>query len=669
MRILRFSVFILVLGFGFACTDEPGTAVDNNRIDPDKEIPAGARLQHTSPCSPNQPVCAVDLPFGSSGPLRVKLVDADGQTIDGAAINYELKDTSSTGSSLASAQAGTNAEGIAETELRSGNSGGTVEVVVSVGGNATGIADIKFTVAVNAKGASSYRVSFNHQGTADLKEIKVRAFPANVTCAEVEADHVRESTAGQNPMLTATTQAQGIASADGTLPIVVIPNIDNGVAYTIEARGQSRANENVESAFGCKDGNPPIENGASVDVLVDLKDNLPKVGGTYDVNHTFSVLGAVCPDGGGGVIPDGVCIAIELIGRLATDPASFFVGESGGTDTGILGLIVDFLPDGSLKDTIQDFLGNNFLNGVIRDKLNEFFEDWIENNGPSWLSSGVNISADIFETLKQFKVGGTIRILREPTVTLDGAGNLVGTLSRELESEEIEEYPGKQVWNDITVFWKGACPAGDEACRARTFSSNDLNAGNVVEGFFTGSVVPVTTETGGYALVIDEHTLSLNYGVLILGILENIILPSAFGDATVTSIDAAIEKLITGLFAGNGTACEKLATQVGTAESVVEALCENLLDKASEGIRSYFTEKLTIGGADNLLIGTPAGKPCKIIEPELYAPDWVGKPLPYAETLGSDKVECEWEMKIKISDSTTIDAPSTFFGTRSGFLQ
>ncbi len=665
MRILRFSVFILVLGFGFACTDDTGTITDNNdRIDPDKVVPEGAKLRHQAPCSPTQPVCALDLPFGSSGPLRVELIDADGKAIDGAAINYELKDTSSTGSSLAAAQSGTNADGIAETELRSGNSGGTVEVVVSVGGNATGIEDIKFTVAINAKGASSYRVSFNHQGTADLKEIKVRAFPSNVTCAEVEADHVRESTAGQNPMLTAVTQAQGVASADGTLPIVIIPNIDNGVAYTIEARGKSRANANVESAFGCKDGNAPIENGESVDVLVDLNDNLPKIGGTYDVNHTFSILGSVCPAGGGGVIPDGVCTAIDLIGRLATDPASFFVGADGGTDTGILGLIVDFLPDGSLKTTIEDFLNNNLVSGVIRDKLNEFFTDWIENNGPSWLKSGINISADIFETLQEFKVGGTIRILREPTVAIDGAGNLVGTLS-----QVGEEYPGKQVWNDITVFWQGACAAGDEACRARTFSSNDLNAGNVVEGFFTGSVVPVTEEAGGYALVVDQHTLSLNYGVLILGILENIILPSIFGDPNVNSIDAAIETLITGLFNGSGTACKQLAEQVGTAESVVERLCDNLLDKASDGIRSYFTEKLTVDGANNLLIGTPAGKPCKIIEPETYAADWVGKPLPYGDMLGNERVECEWEMKIKISSSTTIDAPSTFFGTRTGFLQ
>ncbi len=660
MRILRFSVLVLVLGFASACSDGEVTT-DNNRPDNGKEIPEGAKLEHTMPCSTNYPICARDLPYGSDGPLKVRLVAADGSPIEGAVVNYALEDPTGTGSSLSSAQSGTASDGSAQVELRTATTGGTVEVVVSAGGSATTIDPIKFTVAINAKGASSYKVLFNHRGTADLRDVKVRAFPGNITCAEVKADYLRESTPGQTPMLTASTQAQGEGAADGTLPIVVIPNVENGTSYTIEARGKSRSNPEVEAAFGCKDGNPAVENGQSVDVLLDLDDNLPKVGGTYDVNHTFNIVGAVCPPGGGGVLPGGVCTAIELIGRLATDPASFFVGESGGTDTGILGLIVDFLPDSlsSFKETIQDFLGNGFINDVIRDQLNDFFKDWIENNGPAWLNSASNISADIFETLKEFRVGGTMRIVSEPTLAVDSAGNFVGTLSGD----------NKQVWNKITVLWRGNCADGDMACRNRTFDSNDLNSGNVVEGFFTGSVVPVTDERGGYALVIDQHTLTLNYGVLILGIVENVILPSTFGDPNITSIDAAIEKLITGLFAGNGTACEKLAAKVGTGEAIVQSLCEAMLDKASDGIRSYFTEKLTVEGADNLLIGTPAGNPCKINEPETYVPDWTGKPLPYGETLGTEATEeCEWEMKIKVG-STTIVAPSTFHGTRSAFLR
>lgn len=663
----KLQVLLLIFAFSFACTDDTGVVTNNSdRINPDKEIPEGAHLEHTIPCAANQPVCALDLSFGSAVPLRVKLVGSDGNPITSAAINYTINDSSNTGSSLSAAQSGTSAEGTAETELRSGMQGGTVEVIVKVGGNTTGVQPIKFVIAINAKGRSSYKISFNHIGNADIKELTVRAFPSTVTCAQVLADHEKETTPGVNPTLTAVTQAQGTAAADGTLPIIVIPEIPNGTAYTIEARGKSRVNPNVEAsfeaAFGCKDGNPPIENGQSQDILVDLKDNLPQIAGIYNMNHTFSIEGAVCPQGGNGVIPEGVCTAIKLIGRLATDPASFFIGEDRAGDTGVLGLIVDFLPEGSLKETITNFLDNGIVKNTLKTKLNEFFKEWIDNKAPAWVKGAVNITADIYETLKEFRVSGSMRIRWEPVVGLDGqSGEIVGSLEK-----HGTEFPGEQLWSDITVFWAGDCQqgAGFEACRAKTFGSNDLNAGKVVKGDFTGSVVPMPT--GGYALQIDQHTLTLNYGVLILGILEKIILPSVFDDLSVTSIDKAIEKIIGSLVnpTNTETVCKAAAVKINTAISVVEALCNALITKASDGITKYFETKLTVDGSDNLLIGTPAGKACKIIEPDPYGADWMRKPLPLGEAFGKVDMQCDWDLKIKVSSTKTINAPSTFFGSR-----
>ncbi|MEZ4460359.1 MAG: hypothetical protein R3E66_11655 [bacterium] len=178
----------------------------------------------------------------------------------------------------------------------------------------------------------------------------------------------------------------------------------------MSAKALSRANNEVESAFGCQDNNPPITNGNSVDVTVNLIDNLPRIAGSYDVTNTFSITDAICnPDGQGGydgVLPGGVCLAIDLIGRLATDPASFLVGEGNG-DTGLIGLIVDFLPDngllGDLKNAINSFLNNGFIAGLGRDALNSFFDDWINNNAPSWAKSAVDITGDIYKSLKELR--------------------------------------------------------------------------------------------------------------------------------------------------------------------------------------------------------------------------------------------------------------------------
>lgn len=506
-------------------------------------------------------------------------------------------------------------------------------------------------------------------------------YKSDVTCAMIREDLARErdDDPNTNPTLTAESTNLGIANIDGTLPLVVFPGLANNQAYTVSAKALSRANNEVESAFGCQDNNPPITNGNSVDVTVNLIDNLPRIAGSYDVTNTFSITDAICnPDGQGGydgVLPGGVCLAIDLIGRLATDPASFLVGEGNG-DTGLIGLIVDFLPDngllGDLKNAINSFLNNGFIAGLGRDALNSFFDDWINNNAPSWVKSAVDITGDIYKSLKEFKVSGVMRISTEPQASFDANTNeVIGILA----ADAMGTKPGKQVWEEITVFWTGACaPNAPAACRERTFSAGDLGAtSSVIEGYFTGSIVPLNDpENPGYGLNIDEHTLTLNYGVLILGIIEQVVLPSIFGQ-NVTSIESALDQLLI-LAVGGNDGCDSLgqfiADSVGggdTVKNIGKNLCTNLLESASDGIREFLTENLTIGGEDNFLISTPDGKPCRIYEPSVYSGEWTGKPLPYIEDLGKAEMQCEWDVKIKVSASEIINTEGTFSGKRASF--
>lgn len=682
LRVLILALFIAVSGCA-NCTDgTPGNNNNsNNREEPDTEVPQGSRLLHVSDnsqesCNPAQPICAKNVTFSSEIPLMAQLVDGDDNPIDNTTINFELDAGMAEGSTLASASAVTNSDGIAETTLRAGTTAGTAEVIVSAGGEDSEVEDIKFVVAVNSKGASSYIISFNHSGASDLKNIKVRAFEPGVSCEQVAEDHARETTPGVNPTLTAQTQGQGIAGADGTLPQVVIPNVQNGTAYTIEARAYSRANDEVESAFGCKDGNPPVENGMSVNVEVDLVDNLPRIAGTYDVTHVFSITDTVCAqDMNGdymGVLPSGVCLAIDLIGRLATDPGSFLVGDE--NNDGLLQILADFLPEGGIKDSVQSLLDNGFVRDIAGNVFNELAQDWIDNNAPSWVRDTVNITADLYESLEEFKVNGTMRINWEPTPQYDmDSGTVIGILEPNMDGDD----PGKQVWSEIVVFWTGDCDPNSQnfdACRERTLSANDVGTDDVVEGYFTGSLLPMDDDDGGYGLQIDEHTLTLNYGVFLLGVLEKIILPSIFNDQSVTSINDALEKMIAGIFEGDN-GCEGFGTwvddQIGGGASIAESACNGLLQSASDAIRDYMTENLTVSGEDNFLIGTPDGEPCRMHEPDLYAGDWNGKPLPYVEKMGENMpdLECKWDLKIKYGGNPEdlVETNGTFWGTRSGF--
>lgn len=678
-KIMRVMALTLVLGLGTACGSGGVTGTENNdnRDQPTVEVPAGSRLLHVADatpnsCDPNQPICAKNATFSTRTELKVQLVNGTGAPIANTTVNFDANAETATGTTVSARSSVTDDSGFAAVDLMAGTTAGTASIVVSAGGEQTDVEPIRFVVAVNDKGASSFIINFNHAGTAELKNIQVRAFQASDNCNAIAEDHVRETTPGVNPILPAETQVSGIALADGTLPQIVIPNVPNGTTYNFEARGFNRNNEHVESAWGCKDNNPPIANGQSQTVLIDLVDNLPRLAGSYAVTHVFSIQDAICAkDAAGnysGALPSGVCTAIDLIGRLATDPGSFLVGDD--NNDGLLHLLLDFLPDGSFKNSIASFLNNNFVKDLAGNMINDFALDWINNNAPAWVTNAINITGDLYETMQEFRVNGTIRILQEPTPQYDQSTNtVIGILAPDT---------GRQLWNEVVVYWTGQCAPNDDACRARTFSANDVGTNNVVEGTFDGTLIPVAgtgpADRGGYALQINEHTLTLNYGVFILGILEKIVLPSVFNDQSVTSVNAALDKLITGIF-GGANGCDGFGDwvddRVGGGGGVAESLCNNLLQQASDRLRDFMTNSLTVSGEDNFLIGTPDGEPCRLHEPASYPAEWEVKPLPYIANFGENRPsnECNWNLKIKYgSDAASmINTRGTFYGPRAGF--
>lgn len=671
-----FAALLVLALVGPACTDDAGSGnsngVDNNRLDPTTEVPLGSKLRHVTPCNPAQPVCtAHDVTFNSSVRIKAELLDGNGNPLANKSIRFDLDPRDALGTTISATTAATDSNGTVELEVFAGATGGVAEIVASAGSE-EGVAHISFQILVKSKGEAGYKIRFTHAGGAQLKTIKVRAFNVGTTCDQIRGDLDREIDPSTNPVLQAAVSAQGTASIDGTLPEIVIPGVPNGTGYVIEARAYSRNNEEVMSAWGCNADAPLVENGMSAQVTVPLVDNLPRIGGEYQITHTFSIRDGVCnPDGSGGydgVIPDGVCLGIDLVGRLATDPASFIIGTMGNQD-GLIHLVLGFLPQ-NVQDQLNQLLGNGFLNAAARDLLNDLFSAWLEDRAPSWLGTTVDVTRDIYESFEAFEVNGTMRVLREPVPQVDPTTNaVVGVLSENAMGEK----PGRQVWEEISIFWTGQCDSSSptfESCRKRTFSAADVGSNGVVAGDFTGTVVPL--QGGGFGLVIDEHTLTLNYGAFMLGVVESVVFPQIFGPG-VTSVGDALDYLLGMAVGGNncaGTsdACEcfaKAITDGGTLQNVAESACNGLLQSASDGIRGYLTDNLTADGADNFLLSVNPQTPCKLQEPVAYSGAWQGKPLPYVESLGTTQMECAWDVKIKISSSTIIDTEGQFHGVRS----
>jgi hypothetical protein len=647
-RLAALVAMALSVSLFVGCTDDPTTGNNSNNIQPEdpSEVPEDGQLLHVAPdCDPGSVSCLVDLTWSSSKPLMAKLVDADGEPIENAAVEFEMPRNEAEGTFLSAATVYTNEDGIAEVELQADTTSGSAEVRAS----AEGLEPIKWVVGVSSKGSAAYRVMFEHAGNADLKKITVRLLESSVTCDEFMA----------NPNQQAIFQRDNLVDAQGNLPTVVFPDIDNGESYTAVAKAFSAQNDEVEVAYGCKDGNPPIENGQPVDVIVPLIDYIPHIVGEYSVTHSFDLRDA---------LPENVRQIVDLIGLLATDPGAFLVGcpdggsgcPAGGVD-GLVQILVDFLPAGDLRDTITDFLNSSIGNGIVRDAINGIADDWLDNNAPEWLDNTVDISGDIYETLKEFRVEGLIRISERPVVEIDeNTGEVVGL---------IQEGTAEQVWSEFLFFWSNGCEgaADPQACATRSFGASEFATDGVVDGEFTATVV------GSNKLIINQHTLSLNYGALLVGVVEKVVLPAIFGNECgdsdnlpCDSIDLALQEII---------ACSDVADAVAdpgeTTYGIVDNLCQNLLAEASDRLRAYASENLVASGEDVFLIGSPSEEACTIYQPEVYQDDWPGKPRPYIEKFGEEDptdMRCKWDVSIKFSDSYTAEMDGNFYGTRDSDL-
>jgi hypothetical protein len=652
-----FGTALLCLVLVNGCTDDTGSvgmpATNNMRVDPPAEVPQNSKLVHLEPCVSTQATCAVDLTFNSGGQLRVKLLNGSGDAVANASVTFDLDPREAQGTRLDASSAVTDASGIATLQIQAGQQEGVADVTVSTSNNT--VTPINFLIGVSPKDAASYRVTFTHNGAADLKQIKVYLFENSVTCANVREDLARgrDDDPATSPTLTAESTSLGLALADGTLPTVIFPAIPNGRAYTVSAHAFDRMNEEVEAAFGCKDGNDAVNDGRSVDVVVPLIDNLPIVKGEYNVTHTFDLREA---------LPENVRMIVDIIGRIATNPGSFIIGTFDGSGNsnqdGLIHVLLDFLPDGDFKDTISSFIDSGLVGPTLTDMINDLLEDFIDNNAPAWVSNTIDITGDIYETLQRFRVVGKIYINETPEIQVDASGDVVGILPAD---------SGRQLWNEIIVYWQGDCDANaPPTCSERSLSPADLGTNaSVVDGTFDGTVLQYIADgEKARGLVINQHTLSLNYGVLLLAIIERIILPSIFGQ-NVTSVNDALNSIID---------CDDLAQSAADAigggnniRNVVTSLCNSLLSEASDSIRDYMLNELTFEGENNFLLGTPDGKPCRLREPAVYSGDWIGKPLPYVEKMGEEMTECEWDVRLKFSETNIVEMDGSFHGSRAGF--
>ncbi len=670
---------ITALGLvGAACTDDTLAPRDNQTTPPDTPIgtpPAMSKLVHVAPsCDPLERVCTERGTLGSSSILlQAELVDAQGAPVKNTTIKFEVvqRDPADGEMGLNASNVATDDAGIAKVELFPGGKVGTARIVAST--NDPNINSVEYLVSINSKDSADFVVDFTRHGNFLPGKVDVYLFNGATTCAQLYTElgkrRDNDPTTNPNPQIfTAVENKAGQTQADGSLPIVQFPSVANGTSYTVLAYAQSPTTTDVELALGCKDNNPAVAQGMPVRVTVPLVKNLPYMVGDYRVVHKFDLR-----DG----LPPTIRAVVDLLGTLITDPGAFVVGcEAGDANcavptAGLTTLIIDFLPDsgalGQLKDAIEGFLGSGFARNIVRNVINDAFRNFINNNAPPWLSTGLNVTADIYETLKSFEVTGVIKIRNQPVYALDeatGLPQLQDGKTLALWQGVSDADKNQQIWEDLYFKWSRGCtPQDPPDCGRRRIGASDLGSGDqFIVGYFNGSVLD------GNQLNITQHPLTLNYGALILAVIEKIVLPAIFApDANGTPVDS-IERLL-----GRVINCDSLAAGVDSGQGAIynatRGLCNQLLQQAGDGVRSYVTQTLVAQGANNFQIGTPINKGCTLHPPERYQGEWAGKPLPLVDAMGDDVLPtslCEWEIKLQFGDVNNPSYTSTIDGTFHG---
>ncbi|WP_230470076.1 Ig-like domain-containing protein [Lujinxingia vulgaris] len=612
------------------------------------DIPGTSRLEHVEPCDAAQLACTRTLAVEDSATISVRLVDADGNPIRNAMVGFALETVvGAQGATLSAANDITDDNGIASTTVRTGGdpntATGTIRVEATV--DQEGVNALEFNMGINAKDSASYIVEYEHAGSAVLDSVETLFLPPTVTCDAAEEAFNRD---GLWP--SADFVRNATVNADGSINDVILPSVANNTAYTIIGSAiQNVGTREVSVAVGCSENNPPVQNGVSTVVEIELFDYFPTIAGTYQVTHAFDLRSG---------LPPSVREVIDLIGTLAESPARFVLGCpatidycDGGT-RGLLDFLLDFAGDslGSFADTLRDFQSNGTLMALALD----FLDDAIEGFLPPWAVDGQQIIGDVVSMLEAFVVEGSIIIDEQPVIDL-ASGQATAVLLPE---------NNRQLWNDIVLTWSRGCENQSASCSEVRIRSFDVGEnGSAVFGNFGATMI------GATALEIDKHPLTLQYGNLILAVIERVLLPRLFADAPtpIDSLEAMLGELID---------CEGLADEVSnpgqTLYNAVVQACEVLQDEAADTVRDYVNDSLVADSSDNFRIGTPTGEPCEIYQPAVYPPGasansgWPGYPLPFIQTLGTPELRCKWEAEFRFStESQPSILDGTFYGNRS----
>jgi len=402
--------------------------------------------------------------------LRVKVVDYSlpGPALD-ASVRFNITQAAQgADGSLSSQNAFTDAAGVAAVTFRS-NQVADVAYTIEV---TTADADpVRFDIFVTNSPRGTLKVKLAYEGPIAVRNAHVRLISGQTTCGQFNPVRPPEDIIAEKTLL-------GVGSGD-----VEWPNLPEAQRFTVFATAESQAGH--LAAAGCLDGIVIIPNQQNVVTLRLFMLTLNPTG-AYDSTSVFDFSGA---------IPGQVGRIVNEISLLFSSPGQFLINR--------------------IKDLAALYVGQfitDTIFGLFEDAVAEVIDDWMFNESPDWVRDILTVGQDLFQVVNRLEMLATLQISK-------------------LQNDYYVQ--GRLLWNGIVLTWRYGCPAQGQpgynpSCGRNVFTLADFQNTqfpmDIIEGRFTASVQDFDK------FDIDNHTIKLNYGKLIIFVLNEMILPELTGE-------------------------------------------------------------------------------------------------------------------------------------------
>ncbi|RAL21784.1 hypothetical protein DL240_13105 [Lujinxingia litoralis] len=419
--------------------------------------------------------------LGQTARLQTILVDDQDQPVADESITFEiLADTGSPDVRLQSRAVITNEQGLASNLLVVGDLFGTLRVRAShPGANAP----VEFVINITDAPTGDLRVGvdYSQSDLAPLSMVQVRLW-----------DSVRHPCSTIPTFLPPADAPVHQADLLDITEMASFDAIDPTHRFTAVVYGRGAFDQIM--AFGCLD-DVSAEPEAITDVVVTLDLLHLMSTGVYNVESYWDFREAISSTGAIGSTIVGAIEAISNPGRaiadLAVDWAQDWVCDNRSLEECAIALAFG----GEARDTIEEFI-NEQLSRM------QFFEDLMA------------IGQDLNDTISQMKVESILTISNKQV----GEGELRGVDS----------------WRAMNFYWRRNCT-----------DTSPADCGEIRFGLGSGSTIgALESEWDGRLadynrLEIDAHELTVPYGLVILEILNNTLIPAMTG-GNANSISGAL---------------------------------------------------------------------------------------------------------------------------------